>query len=53
MLLLYSGNAEVKQIDMLHAADYGQMNLANLKEELDSRKKFDKQIETKMQYVKI
>ena len=44
-----SGNADVKQIDMLHAADYSNMELDQLKVEMQKRKTFDKVIESKMQ----
>ena len=34
---------------MLHAADYGNMDVSTLKDEMTKRKNFDKKIETKMQ----
>ena len=36
---------------MLHAPDYGQLNIDNLKMTLNYRKKKDKHIETSMLYV--
>ena len=48
-ILICSGTAELKQVDMLHAADYGRMDMCALKDEMNKRKSLDKKIETKMQ----
>ena len=49
--MLHRDVPEVKDIDMLHAPDYGQMNLLSLTTKLSERKKRDLHIETAMLYV--
>ena len=47
-LFFASDSPEVKQIDMLHALPYGQMDLTLLKQSMETSKKFDKELENTM-----
>ena len=49
--MLYRDEPDVKDIDMLHAPDYGQMGLQQLTNKMKERKKRDCEIETSMLYV--
>ena len=44
----FSQSPQVKSVDMLHAVNYDNMNLSQLKSAMDSRKKFDKYVEDSM-----
>ena len=46
-----SQSPEVKQIDMLHAVDYENMDLHSLKSAMEKRKNLDNLVETTMMWV--
>ena len=51
LLMSHRDQPEVKDIDLLHAPDYGKMTLSALKKKMQEQKIRDSQIETSMLYV--
>ena len=47
-ILFCSKNPKVQEVDMLHAADYSQMDMEELSEGIEQSKKFDKEIKKKI-----